>query len=323
MTAAAYTIKNKLDEMGIELATNKTEMVILAGRQKMEEVEFSWCNTNIKSTRAVKYMGVWLDKDARMTTHIRKLQEKTEAIIKQLSRVMPNLKGPVAEKRRTLASVVSSTILYASPIWERALKYKLYENILDSINRKIALRVTSAYRTSPTKAILVLAGIPPIKLQTEQRSLVYKHGDQFRFEARNIILDKWQDAWSQYQGWAKTFILDVRFWVNCKAINIDHFVTQAITGNGVFGTYLKRIGKRDSDTCTYCNTVDSPGHTIFLCPRWQTIREETEEICQRKPEENTVGITISEDEGKCRAIISMLHTIMKHKVDDEIKPKNW
>lgn len=76
MTAAAYTIKNKLDEMGIELATNKTEMVILAGRQKMKEVEFSWCNTNIKSTRAVKYMGVWLDKDARMTTHIRKLQEK-------------------------------------------------------------------------------------------------------------------------------------------------------------------------------------------------------------------------------------------------------
>ncbi|XP_030766317.1 uncharacterized protein LOC115890278 [Sitophilus oryzae] len=287
MTAAAYTIKNKLDEMGIELATNKTEIVILAGRQKMKEVEFSWCNTNIKSTSAVKYMGVWLDKDARMTIHIRKFQEKTEAIIKQLSRVMPNLKGPVAEKRRTLASVVSSTIL-----------------------------------TSPTKAILVLAGIPPIKLQTEQRSLVYKHGDQFRFEARNIILDKWQDAWSQYQGWAKTFILDVRVWVNCKAINIDNFVTQAITGHGVFGTYPKRIGKRDSDTCTYCNTVDSPGHTIFLCPRWQTIREETEEICQRKLEENTVGITISEDEEKCRAIISMLHTIMKHKVDDEIKAKN-
>lgn len=50
-----------------------------------------------------------------------------------------------------------------------------------------------------------------------------------------------------------------------KKLDVNHYVTQFLTGHGNFGTYLKRFGFRDDEFCRKCKVVDSPEHVIYDC----------------------------------------------------------
>ena len=108
--------------MEIQIAPQKTEIVILEGRRTLKEIEVKVENMMIKSSPSVRYLGVHLDKDVRMVNHIIKTTEKAEAVLTSLSRIMNKTAGPSHSKRRTIATVVQSIVLYGAPAWERALK---------------------------------------------------------------------------------------------------------------------------------------------------------------------------------------------------------
>ncbi|XP_030763123.1 uncharacterized protein LOC115887765 [Sitophilus oryzae] len=198
---AALIIANRLDSMGISLAKQKTELLALVGQRKLDGWSADIMGVTIMPCKAVRYMGVWLDSGLRMTTHVRRIVEKTTPATNILSRVMPNVGGPRAMKRRTVASAVTSMILYAAPIWRRAIQYQHYQNMLQSMIRRLVLRITSAYRTALTSAVLALAGVMPIVHQVEER-----------LQVRENILMKWQEDWQRYDGWAKQFIENVAEW---------------------------------------------------------------------------------------------------------------
>ncbi|XP_030759060.1 uncharacterized protein LOC115884578 [Sitophilus oryzae] len=206
-------------------------------------------------------MGVKLAPE--MTSHVTEIRDKTTGMIQHLTRITPNIGGPRAEKR-LLASVLHSTILYASAIWDRSMRFKHYENMLERINRKLALRVASAYCTCPTVAVLCLAKIPPVSLLNQERNQIYKNETSFRKKARNMVLEQWQTRWEAYSGWTKTFIPNIKDWIECDQANTDYYITQAITGHEVFGEYLHRICKPDSPTCWYCDVSDTANHTLFV-----------------------------------------------------------
>ena len=86
-----------------------------------------------------------------------------------LTRLMPNISGPREAKRRLVASVVNSKLLYAAPIWTSALNNHAIQKKLFSAQRGMVLRIFSAYRTVSTCAVLVLASVPPIDLLAEER----------------------------------------------------------------------------------------------------------------------------------------------------------
>lgn len=52
-----------------------------------------------------------------MNEHIAELSRKAEKTVKALSRIMPNRMGPNAMKRKMLAGVIHSTMLYAVGAW--------------------------------------------------------------------------------------------------------------------------------------------------------------------------------------------------------------
>ena len=68
-----------------------------------------------------------------------------------------------------VASVVHSKLLYADPVWANALQNHVIQRKLFSAQRRVALRIVSAYRTVPTSAVLVLASVPPIDLLASAR----------------------------------------------------------------------------------------------------------------------------------------------------------
>ena len=86
-----------------------------------------------------------------------------------LTRLMPNISGPREAKRRLVASVVNSKLLYATPVWTSSLNNHAIQKKLFSAQRGVVLRIVSVYRTLSTSAVLVLASVPPIDLLAEER----------------------------------------------------------------------------------------------------------------------------------------------------------
>ena len=94
--------------------------------------------------------------------------EKTEALL------VPDISGPREAKRRLVAIVVNSKLLYAAPIWTCALNNHAILKKLFSAQRSVVMTIISAYRTVSTSAVLVLASVSPIDLLGEERKETFQ-----------------------------------------------------------------------------------------------------------------------------------------------------
>ena len=77
---------------------------------------------------------------------------------------MPNIGSPREAKRRLVAKVVNSKLLYAAIIWASALNNHAIQKKLFSAQRGVVLKIVSAYRTVSTSVVLVLASFRPIDI---------------------------------------------------------------------------------------------------------------------------------------------------------------
>ncbi|XP_067124355.1 uncharacterized protein [Centruroides vittatus] len=62
---------------------------------------------------------------------------------------------------------IEPAILYAATVWQEAIKRNQVKKQLLALQRKAALKITKAYRTSPTNALLVMAGMLPINIMAQ------------------------------------------------------------------------------------------------------------------------------------------------------------
>ena len=66
-----------MDEQGMALAAEKTGIVVKAGRRKLKSVEIRVKGCAVQSGEAIKYLGVWIDKDLKMVQHVKKNSRKS------------------------------------------------------------------------------------------------------------------------------------------------------------------------------------------------------------------------------------------------------
>ncbi|GJQ75822.1 hypothetical protein Trydic_g17891 [Trypoxylus dichotomus] len=78
--------------------------------------------------------------------------------------------GPSECSRRLLGVTRQSRLLYRASIWNDAMQKKNLQEKYQSVQRKLAIRITAGYRTAPFKALFVLAQTPPIDLLEQKRS---------------------------------------------------------------------------------------------------------------------------------------------------------
>lgn len=97
---------------------------------------------------------------------------KANKAMQNLARILPNVSAAKQAKRSLIACAVRSMIMYSAPVWSGKMCRKgIIE--LDKVQRRIALRVASAYRTISTDAVRVISSIPPIQLQASKRKTIY------------------------------------------------------------------------------------------------------------------------------------------------------
>jgi hypothetical protein len=265
----------------LEIAPQKTEAVVLYGNKSMQNIELEIENTKFKATKEVKYLGVILDHKLTFKRHIQCAIEKAQKLARALQGILPNTRGPKQGKRRTLAMAAQSIIMYAAPIWQKAVIKETYKDLLRKGQRIMTLRVCCAYRTISTEAALAIAGIIPANLLAEERGRLFRLAppinDEVKTMERELTIRKWQEEWdTTTKGrWTHRLIKDLNKWISRRHGSVGFRMTQCMSGHGVFGTYLQKIQKAPTGGCMYCSSdADDAEHTLFVCSRWDQERGE-------------------------------------------------
>lgn len=326
--------KRWLDSRGLKMALEKTEALLVTDRRSFERPVLRIGEFEVEWRKQIKYLGVVLDKKLNFRPHIHQAGLKAVECGANLARMMPNVGGPREEKRRLVACVAHSKLLYAAPVWAPSLTNQAISQRLMSSQRAIALRIISAYRTVSTSAALVLARVPPADLQAMEREEIFRSGRaqgptrageegpfnlDLRKEARQRLTGIWQARWNREESgrWTHRLIPDLGRWCERKHGVVSFYVTQALTGHGCFNSYLQRFKKRERGACDYCESLeDDAEHTLFICPKWDE---------QRRVMFSEVGVTVSpenmislmtQSEQSWARIEAFLTFVMKAKASD-------
>lgn len=269
---ATSHVSEWLGRRGLQLAPAKTSVVAMVGRRRLRRMTVSVDGHEVAESRSVKYLGVWLDRSGKFTTHLLRTSEKAEKIITDLGRMLSGKDGPTAGKRRLLLSVATSVLMYAVPVWHGALEVRRNVARLTSLQRRANIKISLAYRTVSAAAAAVIAGVPPIHLRALE--LTRMSDGVPKSEARRLLLQEWQEEWvaSDQGAWTRRLIPHIVPWVRRGFGEVNHLLTQFLSGHGEFGAYLARFRRRDDPTCLYCLEEDTPEHVFFHCQRWEAMR---------------------------------------------------
>ncbi|KAH8304814.1 hypothetical protein KR059_009908 [Drosophila kikkawai] len=300
-----------LKDNGLSLAEHKTEAVLISSRKTVEKVNFRVGSTNVESSPAIKYLGVMIDHRLNFKSHLEYTAAKASKATAAISRMMANTRGPKQHSRRLIATVVTSTILYAAPIWAETMRTASYSRQCKSVYRRCALRISSCFCTVSEEAALVVSGAIPIDLLADER----RTGNSGSRNQRSSTMARWQDRWNNASTgrWTYRLIPDLAPWLQRRHGQLDFYTTQIITGHGCFKAYLHRFKHEDDPYCDYCGSdfTEDAEHAFFVCPLSSAKRAALEAAmnCRLTPD-NLVGCML-ETPSKWNAAAEMAATVMR------------
>ena len=206
-----WRAKRWLGSRGLKIAPEKTEALLVMDWRSFQYPTIVLGEHEIEWKKSIKYLGVQLDRRLSFGEHLQIATAKAIQCGAPLTRLMPNIGGPREAKRRLVASVVNSTLLYATRIWKSALSNHAILKKLFSAQRGVVMRIVSAYRTVSTSAVLVLPSVTSIDLLSEVRKetfqlrkeltcltnlqVIARAKEVIRKDGRCRLVEKWQTRW--------------------------------------------------------------------------------------------------------------------------------
>ena len=191
-------IKRWMYAAGLELADQKTELLLISSRKKVESLQIRVGGHLVNLSESIKYLGVMLDRRLSFKHHINYASSKAAKTCMALLRLTPNARGPKSSTRSLLTSVCSSTLTYAAQVWGAASIYPSYMKEAMRVYRLYNLRIICAYRTVSDDAAGVLAGRVPIDIQLRKLNRLYENskgnGDADSSVPVLVILLTWKNG---------------------------------------------------------------------------------------------------------------------------------
>jgi len=271
---ALSDVTDWLTANGLELAIEKTEVILLTNRNKHNRMTVQFRGHHFESKKAVRYLGVTVDQRLHFKEHAELAAKRASDTCRQLTQILPNLRGPRQRTRKVLATVVTSRLLYGAPFWFPSITAEAMY-MMEAVYRRVMLRVACCYRTASYDAATVVSGMPPLALLAEERQKI--HGGILKSVARDQLMNRWQTAWnnSAKGRWTYRLITELAPWLNRKHGEVSFHLSQVLTGHGCFGEYLHRFGKAASDRCALCGVApDGAEHAVFQCDAFHQWRVE-------------------------------------------------
>ena len=147
------------------------------------------------------------------------------------------------------------------------------------VQRRTAIHIISAFRTTSTQALLVIARTPPIDLLTKQRTQIAEEGREHKNRIQESMLTIWQKRWkteTSTAGWTRRLLPD--YYLGTKEKMVSSTSTwRSFARAWVLWSLLSQVSpKRNWRLLHICRIRDDSDHTFFHCPRWRQIRERVE-----------------------------------------------
>ncbi|KAF0745515.1 Reverse transcriptase domain-containing protein, partial [Aphis craccivora] len=319
LSVSARKVKDWLTDNRLQLALYKCEAMIITNTRTNNDMHITIGGFEISTCNSLKYLGLQLDSKWSFTNHAKAVTAKAGKTVQNLTRILPNISAAKSRKRMLLSNVVHSILLYGAPVWVQNMSKTGWSELL-KIQRRIALRVTSAYCTVSGAAIGVISSIAPLDLMAiERKNILDRRGIPNTQHTEETLLS-WENRWNNCTKgrWTHSLIRDLGAWTKRKHWTINFHLTQALSGHGCFSEYLHRFGKLNSPECWYCgHPSDDAYHTIFVCDAWYRVRNETEvTLGKRLSPDNMVACMLSSKSSWTR-IDNMVHHIMTSKESEE------
>lgn len=305
----------KLHSMGLEIAEKKTEALLLVSSRAVKSVVLQVADHKVETSQQLKYLGVWISRDAKMKFHLTQAAAKGEKIARALCGIMPFKRGPKPQIRRIIATAALSAMAYAAPAWYGELRFRKHRNELRKAARRIILRCCCGYSTMSTQVAEVIAGMPPIYLRIEE--MVAVHNGTSRARAHDDLISRWREEWINDQKekglWTKRLIKNLEKWVSRPHGDVDYYITQVLSGHGVYRSRLFKAGIGSSDLCVFCLEKDTPEHAVFKCQRFEKDRYNLQiSLDKNLTPDNIVNIMLT-DEYSWKAIAAYARTVIESK----------
>ena len=140
-----WRAKHCLDSRGLKMAPETTKALLVTDRRSFQYPKIVLGEHEIEWKKSIKYLGVQLDRRLSFGENLQIATAKAIQCGTALTGLMPNIGGPREAKRRLVASMVNSKLLYAAPIWTSALNNHVILKKLFSAQRGVLMRIVSAY----------------------------------------------------------------------------------------------------------------------------------------------------------------------------------
>ena len=285
----------KIANLGLEMAAQKTEAIWFHNLPRNKRPPPSWIavgGDRITVGRSLKYLGLILDERLNFENHFKQIAPKIEKAALGLGRIMPNIGGPKARVRRLYTAVVQSMALYEASIWANgnALTRKSVDT-LRSVQRRMAIRLCRAYRTTPGNIAIAMAGMIPFDHQAGAYSEIYwterdsdgrvqeaaRSHEEVRTRATRRALHKWKSELQSNRAANKETVRAIlanwEAWMEMSPPRLTYRISQALIEHGCIGEYLKRIGAEATAVCHQCGAShDTVQHTIEVCEAFAEYR---------------------------------------------------
>jgi hypothetical protein len=321
MERALNSIAEWLEESNLELAVDKSEAICFSRRRKSLPGGFQLRGQWLPVQDSITYLGFRLDRKWRWKLHLDWVAGKGAKTISILSRILPNCRGPSEGVRRLYSAAVQAVLLYGAAVWaEPARERSSWLSSVEAVQRRVALRVISGYRTVPGDTAGLLARLPPIGLLANERKGARELTGSGERRDKGLLradtLRAWEDQIksSPKGAWTKRLIPDLNVWVNRKQGQLNYYLTQLFTGHGYFGAYRFKIGKAATPACLECGAPeDDVEHTLIVCPAWTPEREALRISLQAELEVETLVGHMVRSEFSWEGVAKFAHAVLKKK----------
>lgn len=318
----ASEVVDKLSSLGLTIATDKTEIVMLSSKRKTREVAFKIKDKDVSSIESAKYLGVWVSRDLNLGRHMNETASKADKAALALSSLMPNRGGPSPGTRRMFARGVYAICLYAAPAWFEAISAKKQLGDLERSTRRILLRVCCGYRSLSGPAAEVIAGIPPTRLLAKEKFLLFQGEERGGVERGTRT--EWSECWATETraAWTRRLIPSIDAWMDRRHGEVNSDLCQFLSGHGAFRAHLLKLNVCSTDQCMFCYERDTVEHAFFCCRRFRWMRGVLERTLGEILAPDTVVELMCREEGKWRAVAEYVAKVVEMRgVEESLQRK--
>lgn len=173
----------------------KTEMLFIPANRMIRAPVISVGLTRVGASDRVSYLGVYIDWRLNFAGHVAAIREKASKLAPRLRALL----GSRSNSSKDLAKImydriVRPCLLYGAEIWGGcAAKAALKKQLL--ITQRMFLRaLVPCYNTTPTQALMVLAGVIPLHIEAERMARSYEEKGS---RTTDHILTRWNHTEKQ------------------------------------------------------------------------------------------------------------------------------